>query len=194
MASAITHAFIAVPIGRAFFPKEKSWRFWVLSILCSILPDVDVYGFYLRTGHGGLFWHRGFTHSLLFALFLSLAVVWLGFKDQDLPGASRWKSWLYFFLLTCSHAFLDALTTGGFGVALFSPFDSHRYSFPWTPLRISPLSARSFFGPRGREVMLSELTWVWVPSILLWVVMKGARRLSSRPGFGKKEKVSYDGP
>lgn len=188
MPSAITHAFIAVPLGKAFFPEEKSWRFWVLSILCSILPDVDVYGFYLRTGHGGLFWHRGFTHSLFFGLFLSLAVVWLGSKDQDLlPETSRWKSWLYFFLLTCSHAFLDALNTGRHGVALFSPFDTHRYSFPWAPLVISPLSARSFFGPRGREVMLSELTWVWVPSILLWVVTKGARRLSSRSGLLKKE-------
>jgi inner membrane protein len=181
MASVITHAFIAVPLGKAVFPEEKSCRFWVFSILCSILPDVDLYSFYLRTGHGGLFGHRGFTHSLFFALFLSLAVVWLGFRDQNLlPDASRWKSWLYFFLLTCSHALLDALTTGGHGVALFSPFVTHRYSFPWTPLVISPLSARSFFGPRGREVMLSELTWVWLPCLLTWAAIWGYRGKKSR--------------
>jgi hypothetical protein len=83
MPSAFSHAFIALPLGKTFFEREMPLRFWLLAVLCSILPDVDVYSFYFRTGAGGLFWHRGFTHSLLFAFLLSSAAVWVGFREGD---------------------------------------------------------------------------------------------------------------
>jgi inner membrane protein len=180
MASAFTHAFIAIPLGKTFFEKEMPPRFWLLAVLCSILPDVDVYGFYFRTGYGGLFWHRGFTHSLLFAFLLSSAVVWLGFKEDDPFCPSRWKLWLFFLLLACSHGVLDALTGRAYGVAFFSPFDTTRYSFPWAPIKISPIGLKSFFSPRGKEVLFSEISWVWIPSLLIWAVVRGIRWMESR--------------
>lgn len=180
MASAFTHAFIALPLGKTFFERELPPRFWFLAVLCSILPDVDVYSFYSRTEYVGLFWHRGFTHSLLFAFLLSLTVVWVAFRENNAFYPPRWKLWLFFFLLTCSHGFLDALTGRGYGVAFFSPFDTTRYSFPWAPIQISPIGLRSFFSPRGEEVILSEVRWVWVPSLLLWAGVRGIRWLKSR--------------
>lgn len=60
------------------------------------------------------------------------------------------------------HSFLDALTDGGLGVALFSPFDQRRYFFPWRPIRVAPLG-RHFFTHRGWAVMASEVRWVWLP-------------------------------
>ena len=180
MASAFTHAFIAIPLGKAFCGKELPPRFWLLAVLCSILPDADVYSFYFRTGYGGLFWHRGFTHSLLFAFLLSSAVVWLGFQEDRPLIPRRWKLWLFFFLLTASHGALDALTGRAYGVAFFSPFDTTRYSFPWAPIRISPIGLKSFFSPRGKEVILSEIVWVWIPSLLLWAAARGIRWLKFR--------------
>jgi inner membrane protein len=72
------------------------------------------------------------------------------------------------------------LTGRGYGVAFFSPFDTTRYSFPWAPIQISPIGLRSFFSPRGEEVILSEVRWVWVPSLLLWAGVRGIRWLKSR--------------
>jgi len=180
MPSAFTHAFIAIPWGKTFFGKEMPPRFWLLAVLCSILPDIDVFSFHFRTGYGGLFWHRGFTHSLLFAFLLSLAVVWAGFREDHPAYSPRWKLWLFFFLLSCSHGILDALTGRAYGVALFSPFDTTRYSFPWAPIKISPLGLKSFFSPWGKEVILSEIRWVWIPFLLLWAGVRGIRWLKSR--------------
>ena len=180
MASAFTHAFIAIPLGKTFFEKEMPPRFWLLAVLCSILPDVDVCSFYFDIAYGSLWWHRGFTHSLLFAFLLSLAVVWLGFKEDDRFRPSRWKLWLFFFLLACSHGVLDALTGRAYGVAFFWPFDTSRYSFPWAPIKISPIGLKSFFSPRGMEVISSEISWVWIPSLLLWAGVRGIRWMESR--------------
>ena len=176
MPSAFTHAFIVVPLGKTVFAGEMPARFWLLAILCSILPDADVLGFYFRTGYGGLWVHRGFTHSLLFAFLLSSAAVWAGFRGGHPLYPARWKLWLFFFLLTCSHGALDALTGRGYGVAFFSPFDTTRYSFPWAPIRISPIRLGSFFSSWGKEVILSEITWVWIPSLLAWAAARGMRR------------------
>ena len=180
MPSSFTHAFIAIPLGKTFFEKEMPRRFWLLAVLCSILPDVDVYSFYFNTGYGSLWWHRGFTHSLFFAFLLSLAVVWLGFRQDDPFRPSRWKLWVFFFLLACSHGALDALTGRAYGVAFFSPFDTTRHSFPWAPIKISPIGLKSFFSPRGKEVILSEIFWVWIPSLLIWAVVRGSRWMKSR--------------
>ncbi len=180
MASAFTHAFIAIPLGKTFFEKELPPRFWFLAVLCSVLPDVDVFSFYFRSGYGGLFWHRGFTHSLLFAFLLSSAVVWLGFQEDNPLIPPRWKLWLFFFLLTSSHGALDAMTGRAYGVAFLSPFDTTRYSFSWAPIRISPIGLKSFFSPRGLEVILSEVRWVWIPSLLLWAGVRGIRWVKSR--------------
>jgi len=62
---------------------------------------------------------------------------------------------------------LDALTNGGLGVAFFSPFDTQRYFFPWTPIQVSPIGASRFFSTRGIDVLWSEIVWIWGPAILL---------------------------
>ncbi len=72
---------------------------------------------------------------------------------------------LFFFLVTASHGFLDALTSGGLGIAFFSPFDTTRYFFPWTPVLVAPIGIGSFFNHRGFRVLISEFLWIWIPSI-----------------------------
>jgi inner membrane protein len=117
---------------------------------------------------------------LLFAVLLSWAAVWLAFREGDALYLSRWKLWLFFFLLACSHGALDALTGRGYGVAFFSPFDTTRYSFAWAPIRISPIGLKSFFSSWGKEVILSEVRWVWVPAVLLLLAVRASRLMRSR--------------
>jgi inner membrane protein len=59
-----------------------------------------------------------------------------------------------------SHGLLDAMTTGGLGVAFFAPFSAERYFFPWRPILVSPIGIERFLSPRGAAVLMSELQWV----------------------------------
>jgi inner membrane protein len=133
-----------------------------------VIPDLDVIGFRFGIRYGDFWGHRGFTHSLLFAALLASAVLLIGFW-RVLPDLGRVPIWLYFFLATASHGFLDAMTDGGLGVAFFSPFDNHRYFLPWRPIHVSPIGVGRFFAVRGLTVLQSELLWIWLPAGLLAV-------------------------
>lgn len=141
--------------------QSKKARIWLLSIFCSVLPDFDVIAFYFGIPYGHLFGHRGFFHSPVFALILSLVVVTLFYTQE--PGRSKFWIFVYFFGISASHGILDALTNGGLGIALLAPFNDHRYFFPVTPIEVSPIGIRRFLSPRGWVVMTSEMLWVWTP-------------------------------
>lgn len=183
MPSAFTHAFAAFALGKASGVK-RSVRFWLLSLLCAVVPDVDVLSFYFGVERGSMFSHRGITHSLTFALLLALLVVWLGFKEIK-PFTKRWwKFAVYFFIVTASHGLLDALTNGGSGVAFFAPFDSGRYFFPWRPIEVSPIGL-GFFSRRGMESFWSEFVWVWIPASVVVAIIVLYRRIKAIKGGTK---------
>jgi inner membrane protein len=173
MASVFTHAFVAAAMGAVYKGWPLPARFWLLSAACAVLPDADVIAFFFGIPYGDTFGHRGFTHSLAFALLLGVAVVLLFFRGAKNKGGLV----AYFSLVTASHAALDALTNGGLGVAFFAPFDRARYFFPWRPVVVSPIGVGSFFSEWGLAVILSELVWVWLPSLLFVGVVLTLRRL-----------------
>ncbi|WBX74857.1 hypothetical protein PG913_00110 [Tenacibaculum pacificus] len=82
-------------------------------------------------------------------------------------------------MCTASHAVLDALTTGGLGVAFFSPFDTTRYFFPWRPIKVSPIGVERFFGERGIKVLKSEFLWIGIPSVLYVLIIQYFKRIKS---------------
>ena len=166
MPSAFTHAFAALALGKASTGEKRPTRFWVLSALCAVLPDVDVFSRLAFGARGSMFGHRGLTHSLLFALLVALLVVRLAFKEMSAFSKKWWALLVYFFIVTTSHGVLDALTDGGSGVAFFAPFDETRYFFPWRPIEVSPIGFR-FFSNRGLVVIASEFVWVWIPAMVL---------------------------
>jgi len=167
MASALSHAVAALGIGACFYRRPGTpKRVWVVGVVCSMIPDFDVIGFRFGINYGDFWGHRGFTHSLLFAALLASAVTLAVFRHAS-SSLDRLRIWIYLFLATASHGFLDAMTDGGLGVAFFSPFDNHRYFLPWRPLHVSPIGAGRFFTYRGLEVLQSELLWIWLPAALL---------------------------
>ena len=175
MATAFTHAFVAVAFGRAAFPRNMPWTFWPIAMACSALPDLDVARHTYGVKYGDPWGHRGLTHSLAFAAVLSLTVVSWVYRNHARRFSHRWWALLtFFFLITASHGFLDAFTDGGHGVAFFAPFDNTRYFMLWRPLYVSPLGVHDVFTPYFADVMLSELLWVWLPTlaitapIILW--------------------------
>jgi hypothetical protein len=78
----------------------------------------------------------------------------------------RWTAFVILFLSTVSHGVLDAMTTGGLGVAFFSPFSNERLFLPWRVIEVSPIGVSRFFSLRGLEVLASEVTTVWIPCLL----------------------------
>ena len=160
MASAFTHAIAGLAIGTAFRRPEQRARFWVLGAVGAAIPDLDGIGFWHGVPYDSVLGHRGFTHSLVFAaLFASVGL--LAFRQTS--GAERRRVWLYLFLATASHGVLDAMTSGGGGVAFFAPFMNDRYFLPWRPILVSPMSVRRFFTARGMAIIASEFVWVWIP-------------------------------
>jgi inner membrane protein len=165
MPTIVTHGFVATLLGKSFAVGRLPARFWILSALCSILPDADVLGFPLGIRYEDMLGHRGLSHSLAFALVLSWLVAFLAFPR--LP--QRWTRFLlfsYFFVVTASHGALDAMTDGGLGIAFFAPFDNTRYFFPFRPIKVSPIGL-SFFSARGLDVIWSELLWVCIPATII---------------------------
>lgn len=175
-----THGLVALVAGGSCAPRRLPFRFWVLSVFCSAAPDLDVLSFRFGVQYGDFWGHRGFTHSLAFALGLAIVVVTLAFRREAPFPRRRWLALVaFFFLLTASHGVFDAFTDGGLGVAFFSPFDRGRYFMPWTPISVSPIGAKAFFSARGASVMVSEAIWVWGPVLVaglgVWLVRRKAR-------------------
>ncbi|HZQ46047.1 MAG TPA: metal-dependent hydrolase [Verrucomicrobiae bacterium] len=176
MASAFSHAFAAVAVGKACTAKKMSWRFWALAIASAVLPDADVITFGLGINYEDMLGHRGLTHSLPFALFWAFLVVWCEFKQVVRFSRPWWGLLAFFFVVTASHGILDALTNGGLGVAFFAPFSSARYFFPWHPIEVSPISVKEFFSQWGGAVIRSELKYIWLPGSLLWLAAWAFRK------------------
>src|SRR4051794_3008211 len=177
MASAFTHGFAAIILGKIASDRPRGWRFWVLAAGSAILPDADVVAFALGVPYDDLFGHRGFFHSLCFALIWALIVAGLEFRKAP----RFWAFAALFFVFTASHPILDAMTNGGLGVAFFAPFDNTRYFFLWRPIEVSPISITRFFAEGGGRVLRSEVVYVWLPLISLWLCVWTGRRAWRAP-------------
>jgi inner membrane protein len=179
MPTIFSHGIAAAALLTAFPQRAVPRGLLTLGIACAIAPDIDVMAIPFGARSGDLIGHRGFTHSLLFAAVLA---------SIGLAGALRaWPSivhrgavWSYLFMAVASHGLLDALTSRhGLGIPFFWPFDPTRYFFPFTPVAMSPLGTH-FFSERGLSVLLNEIWWIWVPSLVFVVGAIALRRALTR--------------
>ena len=176
MASIITHSIAAGLFGKSIHWHQNR-RLFVLTLLCASLPDADVFGHWLGVPYLSSWGHRGGTHSLAFAFGLGFVLgPWA--SPSDSSWIKKILNGFYLGLMTASHPFLDMLTTGGHGVALWAPFDESRVFFDhhYRVIQVSPLSISRFFTSRGLAVLKSELYWVILPCLgcftLRWIIQK----------------------
>lgn len=175
MASIFAHALTAFALGKGFSKEIATPKFWILGILCAILPDADVISFAFRIPYESFWGHRGFSHSIVFAMLLGIIITYI-FYNKEFLSKKGIVLMLYFFLCTVSHGILDALTTGGLGVAFFSPIEDTRYFFPWRPIKVSPIGASKFFSIWGLKVIMSELLWIGLPAGLFIIITSLLKR------------------
>ncbi|UCD76007.1 MAG: metal-dependent hydrolase [Phycisphaerales bacterium] len=181
MCTVLTHTFVALAAGKACFIRKMPVKFWALAVFCSSAPDLDSGLMAWGVPYDAFLGHRGFLHSLAFALLLSVIVVsWAFRREAQWFGRGWWRLLAFFFLLTASHGFLDAFTNGGLGIAFFAPFSNERYFMPWTPIEVSAIGLVGFLRYGGGETLKSELVWVWLPGGVLTAAVILARSRPSR--------------
>ena len=175
MASAFSHAFVALALGKTSRHPSMTWRVLFLGMACSIVPDLDVVGFSFGIRYGDLWGHRGLTHSIFFACLLSAVLVRLWY--WRVTTSAKVTLSVYFFCCTASHGVLDAMTDGGLGVAFFSPFDTSRYFFTYRPVAVSPIGIGDFFTGEAFRILASEATWIWLPTIVIFLILRGFQQM-----------------
>ena len=164
MASIFGHAVVGYTIAKVIDSKHLRWLMFA-AIFSTILPDFDVLAFKFGIAYEHPLGHRGFTHSIFFALFWALILMFaLGKKNKFI-----W--FLVIFLSTLSHGMLDAMTSGGRGVGFFIPFNNNRFFFPFREIKVSPLGIEKFFSSWGLQVILSEIKYIIIPCILILVFL-----------------------
>jgi inner membrane protein len=175
MPTIFSHAAFASLAGKAAFGPRESAGVLLTAALCSIVPDFDVAAFALGIPYESVWGHRGFTHSISFAILFGAfcSFVYGRLSRSDLPFGSLFA---LFTLATFSHSLLDMLTNGGLGVALFAPFSGARFFLPWRPIQVSPIGS-DFFSARGMAVVVSEFVWVWLPAVGLYLAGAAIRKI-----------------
>jgi inner membrane protein len=160
MASIFGHSAVAYTLTKLMDNKNLKWLL-LAAIISTILPDFDVISFKLGIPYVHPLGHRGFTHSILFALLWALLIM-------SILGRQNKTLWfLVIFLSTVSHGILDAMTTGGRGVGFFIPFNNDRFFFPFQVIRVSPLGFKKFFSEWRMQVIFSEIKYVLLPCLLI---------------------------
>lgn len=180
MASLFSHGYVAFILGKTLFSNETSRKILFFGILCSILPDADVLAFQFGIPYAHPLGHRGFTHSIVFALLLSVFIKLVFFYSHSMFSKKGFAILLFLFFSTISHGILDAMTNGGLGIAFFSPFDNSRYFFPIRPIQVSPIGAKAFFSESGLRVILSELKFIVLPFFFFFLVFNLFKKIRKK--------------
>lgn len=160
MPTVFSHAISAFALGKVL---RQNWPLLLLGMFCAMLPDGDVIGFNLGIPYGSLFGHRGFTHSPFFAFLLAALLTVVFYRKAP----NKVLIFIYLFLCTASHGVLDAMTSGGKGIAFLAPFSEERFFMPYRPIKVSPIGLSRFLSEWGLKVMKSEFLYIWIPSFLL---------------------------
>lgn len=182
MPSILSHLAPPLALRLGLGRDAVSRRLLAAGLLAAILPDLDVLAFRLHIPYAHVLGHRGFSHSLLFALCLAL----LAAAGAPLLRSSRPLAFAFIGLAAVSHTLLDMMTNGGLGVALWWPWSAGRVFAPWRVIEVSPLSLPRLLGPRGLAVLQSELLWVWLPALLAGLALLFLRRFAG-PAVSQEE-------
>jgi len=151
--ASLGHVAVGLAAARIYEDGHRpGWRTAVSWSALSMLPDIDVIGFFLGVRYEDPWGHRGATHSFAFALVVGVAtgIIARWFKRPALRTA------LFATAVLATHPILDTMTDGGLGCALFWPFDLTRYFAPWQPIQVAPIGL-AFLSPYGAIVALSEM-------------------------------------
>ena len=171
MSTVFSHVAVPLSLGLGLGRHIVPGRVLLLGCLFAIAPDIDVIGFKLGVSYYSPWGHRGFTHSIAFALFCGLLATFY----LRHPGTHRMVAFLFLVLSMFSHGLLDAMTYGGLGIGLWWPFSDDRVFLPWRHLPVSPIGIKRFFNHWGMYVIRREAVLIWLPLLGCFLSLRVAR-------------------
>jgi inner membrane protein len=120
----ITQAVLGAAIGEVTLGRKVGNKAIIWGAVAGTIPDLDVLFSDFYDTVDALFMHRGFSHSILFALIMSpvlgMVIHWIHKKSTaSFFGWSTLVFWAFF-----THILLDSLTS--YGTGLFVPFSDYR--------------------------------------------------------------------
>lgn len=120
----ISQITLGAAVGELTLGKKVGNKAMVWGGVAGIIPDLDVLMSPFLSDIGNLVYHRGFSHSIAFAVLFAPLLGWLISKVHRQSGAT-WNQWatLAFWCLV-THPLLDSLTV--WGTQLFLPYSDYR--------------------------------------------------------------------
>jgi inner membrane protein len=174
----IGHVFIGAAVGRIFHERSGVALLpsMVAGAFLATLPDLDFVGLHVTT-RGSDWAHRGFTHSLAFALALGGLIGIIAGRC----GLPRRATVIFAACAIASHGLVDTLTDTANGPALLWPFSSERFVAPLRPILVAPLGL-DYFGSAGMRALTRELVLFW--PLALYAFYPRRRAPASDPALG----------
>tara|TARA_R110001592_G_scaffold140302_6_gene361233 strand:- start:1054 stop:1314 length:261 start_codon:yes stop_codon:yes gene_type:complete len=86
MASIFGHSVVGYTVSKIIDNKNTKWLL-LAAVFSTILPDFDVIGFKLGIPYSHPLGHRGFTHSILFAVIWALLLMVTIGKEKRYYGS-----------------------------------------------------------------------------------------------------------
>lgn len=156
----VAHGLLGASIVAALHPQPISRRYAVPLVVGALFANFADSDFLLVFALNSRSWHRGLTHSIVFALLGCLLSVLL-------LGKRRLKEALAYGLALASHGILDYMTSKeGGGVELLWPFSAERMGLGWWGLSEVP----SQLPPSG-IIMALTLEFVLFTPLLFGVLL-----------------------
>ncbi|HEX8150896.1 MAG TPA: metal-dependent hydrolase [Pyrinomonadaceae bacterium] len=163
----VAHGLVGAGLVAAVLPRAGRARYWVLLAAGAAVANAADLDFFLVFVFRSRAWHRGFTHSLVFALAVLVCLLLA-------LGRARAREAVAFGLAYASHALLDFATTrDSRGLELLWPFSSDRLGLRWWGLSEMPSSL-----PAAEILKSLSLEFVFFapPLLLLILLRRGAFR------------------
>jgi membrane-bound metal-dependent hydrolase YbcI (DUF457 family) len=128
----ISHGLFGASVVAALYPGKISPRLAAPLFAGAVVANLADLDFLLVFVTHWMKWHRGFTHSIAFAVLVLFLFLFFF-------GKERVREALAYSLAFASHFVLDFLTTrAAGGVELFFPFSRGRYAARWFGLSENP--------------------------------------------------------
>ena len=169
----VAHSLVGASLVAAVLPRAGRARYRATLLTGVVLANAADLDFLFVAVFRSRAWHRGFTHSLVFALVVFLCLLLA-------LGRARAREAAAFGLAFASHSLLDFATTrDGGGLELLWPFSVERPGLRWWGL--SELPSRL---PAAEILKSLSLEFVLFAPPLLFLILlrRGAFRRSAAAG------------
>jgi inner membrane protein len=118
----LTQIVLGASVGEAVLGKKVGNKAILWGAIAGTLPDLDVFIKYFTDEISATQMHRGFSHSIVFAVLIAPLLGWIAKKIHFKLKDVSLKDWTkLFFWTTVTHPLLDAHTT--WGTQFFWPFN-----------------------------------------------------------------------